>query len=269
MSINKKVIVIIILFIVFFIILNLTNLSNNVKNFFYLISAPIQRTFWLAGSGISDFFEAIANIENLQEKNKNLELKIQEINAKIARFRDIEKQNRILRETLDIGLQKEFDIVFAQIIGIDIRQDSILINKGSENGILKDMPVITQQRILLGKISDVYKNFSKVMLISDKESIVPVNIQHQKIDDKLINIEALAKGKGNFQIKLDRIPLENEIKNQSKIVTSVLGGFFPSGILIGYIKNIERLGVELFQRAEVQPAIDVRDINDVFIIISF
>lgn len=267
-SIKVKTVIIVILLIIFLIILNLTNLSSVVKNFFYLISAPIQRTFWLAGDGITDFFETIFKARDLQEKNEKLELKIQEMSAKIASLKETEKENRILREAIDIDLQKEFDIILAQITGKDIARDSILINKGSEDGILKDRAVITQEKILLGKISDVYKNFSRIMLVSSVESVIPVNIQKQEVD-KLINVEALIRGRGNFQIELDHIPIGEEIKDGYRVVTSALGGIFPPGILIGYVKNIERLGAGLFQRAEVQSAVDIRDINHLFIVTDF
>ena len=263
---RTKIGIIIILLIVFFIILNLTGFSKDVKNFFYLVSAPIQKTFWEAGNRVSDFFETVSEIRNLKKENENLEFRIQELSAEIARLRDLEKENKVLREALDIDLQEEFKIVFAQITGKDIVQDSILINIGSKDGILKDMPVISPQKVLLGRISQIYDNFSRVMLVSNKESIFSVNIQGEAVDD---TIEAVAKGKGNFQVKVDRIPLKAEIKRGDKVVTSALGGLFPSGILIGYIKNIERLGVELFQQAEIQPMIDIRELRYIFVITDF
>jgi len=66
-----------VLLISFFIVLNLTGFSKEIKNFFYLISSPIQKTFWRAGDNMSDFFEAISQSKNLKKENEELKLKIQ------------------------------------------------------------------------------------------------------------------------------------------------------------------------------------------------
>ena len=286
---NFKFFIIVILLIVFFIILNLTNFSKNINNFLYLVSAPIQKIFWGAGDSVSDFFKTTSDIRELQEANRNFELKVQRLNAEITRLRNLKQENRILRRALDISPKREFEIAFASIVSKDILEDSILINLGMEDGISKDMPVISPQKVFLGRIDQVYDNFSRVMLVSNKESTISINIQknldniikenneiieeYKEHSDSLLfkkeDVEAIIQGKGNFQIKINYIPIEAEIKDGDRVVTSVLGGFFPSGILIGYIRNIERLGVEMFQQAEIIPAADIRKLRKVFIITEF
>lgn len=267
-----KIAIIIVLLIAFFVVLNLPTISKEIKNFFYFISAPIQKTFWGAGDNVSDFFEAVSGIRNLKKESENLEFRIQELSAEIARLRDLEKENKVLREALGIGLQEEFKIVFAQITGKDIAQDSILIDKGLKHGISKDNPVITQQKVLLGKISQVYKNFSRVMLISNKESAFPVNIQTSGNNDPLTaqtDIKAIAKGRGALQLLLDFVPRDVEIRAGDKIVTTALEGIFPKGLLAGYVKEIEKSDVEPFQQAEIQPAFEIKELENLFIIIEF
>ncbi len=262
MSPKLKIGAIVILLVAFFAVLNLPIISKEIKNFFYFISAPIQKTFWGAGDRLSDFFEAVSQIRNLEKENKKFEIRIQELSAEIAGLRDLEKENKILREALDIGLQEEFKIVFAHITGKDIAQDSILIDRGLKHGISKDKPVITQQKVLVGKISDVYKNFSRIMLISNKESAFSVNIQPT-------NIKAAAKGRGNLQLFLDFVPLQAEIREGDRIVTTALEGIFPRGLLVGYVKEIEKSDLEPFQRAEIQPAFNLKELENLFIIVEF
>lgn len=255
-----KICIIAVLIIIFFAVLNLFNFANEVKNFFYLASAPIQITFWGAGDRVSDFFEAITRAENLKKENEKLEFKIKELFAEMVMLRELKKENQVLREALDIGLQKEFKMVFAQITGKDIAQDSVLINKGLEDGISKDMPVVTQHRILVGRISNVYDNFSRIMLISNKESAFSVNIQDTK---------AIARGRGAAQLLLDFVPHNVKIREGDKVVTTALEGIFPKGLLIGYLKNIKRLDVEPFQQAEIQLAVDIKELRYVFVITDF
>lgn len=266
LSVKMKIGIIIVFLIAFFLIINLLDFSIAFRNFFYSVSAPVQRTFWGAGNNVSNFFEAIFRAQHLKKENEKLELKIEELSAEIAALKEIEKENKVLREALAIGLPEEFKIIFADISGKDIAQDSIVLNKGLKDGVLEGMTIITEQKTFIGRVSKVYDNFSRVMLVSNKNNIIPVDIQKQAEEGF---VKAVVAGVGNFQIKLNYIPIEAQIKDGDRVVTSALGGFLPSGILVGYVQNIERLGVELFQKAEVYLAIDLREIEHVFIITDF
>ena len=289
-----------VLLIIFLVILNLTPVSKRVKNFFYFISSPIQKSFWRAGDKVSDFFETVANIKNLKKENEELKLKIQELLAKNAKIPELEKENKDLREALEIGLEKEFKLILAQVIGKDISQDSILIDKGLKDGVTNNLPVITQQKSLVGKIGEVYENFSKVILISNKGSAF--NAQISRVDEAAAvssptellrsksegkeesaalfvpanarvgeeglaeDISGLVKGKGNFQLFLDLVPKEKEIKEGDLIITSSLGGVFPKGLLVGQIQKIKKSDIEPFQQAEIKPAFEIKELEAVFII---
>jgi len=244
------------------VILLLNFYKANVKNFFYRISEPIQKVFWRAGNKVSDFFETISEIRNLKKENEELKLKNQELLAQIALLEELKKENERLREALNIGLEKEFTIVLAQVIGKDISQDFILINKGSEDGISENLPVITQQKILLGKISEVYKNYSKVILISNKES---------SFDGKILEKETLGQvlGKGDFEVLFDLISPEQEITEGDLVETSALGGTFPKGLLVGQIREVKRSDIQPFYQAEISPFFDLGKLEMVFIILDF
>lgn len=254
-----KIGIILVLIIVFFLVLNLTSFGKEVKNFFYLISSPIQKVFWRTGERISDFFELITKIKNLKQENQELKLKIQALLAENVSLKELKKENEILREALEIGLEKEFKLTLAEVIGKDISQDLLIIDKGSEDGILEGRPVISQQKTLIGKISETYKNFSKVLLISNPKS---------SFDAKIVesDILGIVKGKGNLRILFDLIPKEKEIKKGDLVITSALGGVFPAGLLLGEIKEVTKSDLEPFQAAQIQPAFNIRDLEKVFII---
>ena len=269
----------IIIIIGLLLIFSLNFFQKEVKGFFYFISSPIQRTFWRAGDRVSDFFELIAEIENLKREadehsfidtlrcawaNEELKLKNQELISQIAQLIELEKENKVLREALEIGLEKEFKLSLAEVVSKDISQDSILINKGSKDGIANNSPVITQQKTLVGKIGEVYENFSRVILISNKESSFDA-----KISDPENDISGVVNGKGNLQLFLDFVPQEKEIKEGDFIVTTSLGGIFPKGLLVGQIGKVLRSDIEPFQQAKIRPAFDIRELETVFIITDF
>jgi len=252
-------IVIPVLIIVFFIFLNLGSVSPRVKNFFYLASEPVQKWFWEKGARLSNFFETISEIKSLKKESDELKLKNKTLMSENLALSELKKENETLREALEIGLKKDFKLIFSQVIGKDVSSDSIKIDKGFKDGVKKGLPVITQQKILIGKISQVFENFSDVMLISNKES---------SFDAKILDTETygIVKGKGNFELYFDLIPKEKELKEGNFLVTSALGGVFPPGLLIGEIKEVKKSDVELFQKAEIKPAFDIKELEFLFVI---
>jgi len=254
---------IIILLIVFFIVLNLPNFSKRVKDLFYLISSPIQKSLWEVGDRTSDFFEAITETKSLKKENEELKLRIQELLVENISLKELKKENENLKEALSVGLEKDFKLILTEVIGKDIAQDSILINKGSEAGVSKNLPVITQQKVLVGKVSEVYKNFSKVMLISNKESSFNAKIENNE------EIEGVIDGQGGFQLLLKLILLDKKISEGEMVISSSLGGIFPEGLLVGEIKKVLRSDVESLQEAQIKPAFDIKEIKNLFIITEF
>ena len=258
-----KIGIIVVLLIAFFVVLNLTAISKGIKNFFYLISSPIQKTLWRLGNNLSDFLEAISNINKLKKETEETRLQNQELLKELVTLKEIREENKILREALDLGLEKEFKLQIAQVISKDISEDSLIIDKGSKEGIEEGLPVIGQQKVLWGRISEVYPNFSRVMLISNKES---------SFDAKIVNeeeIQGVVKGKGNLKIIFDLIPQEKEIEEGNLLITTSLGGIYPEGLLIGLVKTIKKSDIEPWQQAEIQPFFDLSEAEILFIIIEW
>ena len=253
------------------VIVALNFFQKQVRNSFYLISAPIQKTFWQAGDKVSDFFETITEIKNLKKENEEIKLKIQLLTAENASLVELKKENETLRAALNLGLEKDFKLTLVQVIGKDISQDSLLINKGSKHGLSEGLPVITEQKNLVGKISEVYENFSKVMLIFNKESsfdakiLAPYRTESSGAGSAQ-EIYGVIKGKGNLKIFLDLVPQDKEIKQGDILVTSVLGGIFPKGLLVGEIREIKKSDLEPFQQAEISPFFDIGKLGNLFVI---
>jgi rod shape-determining protein MreC len=249
------------LFILLFVIFafNQINFSKKIKNFFYSISAPIQKPLWQAGNSVSDFFEAIFEIKNLKKENEELKSKNLELLAENSVLKELEKNNELLRQALGVGLEKEFNLTIAQVTGKDLSKDSIFIDKGEKDGLEKGLPVVTSQKVLVGKISATYNNFSEVALIYSKEISFDAKVQ-----DK--NVSGLIKGQGNSRLLLDLIPLDKEITPGDIIVTSALSGDFPEGILVGKVQSVKKSELEPFQQAKIMPYFDLKEVDQLFVI---
>jgi len=254
---NLFLIIIVVLIIIF------ANLyQKETKNFFYRISEPLQKFFWNLGQKTSLFFETISEIKNLKRENEGLKLENQKLLAEISLLKEIEKENQTLKEALNLNLEKEFNLSLTDIIFKDISEDSISLNKGAKEGIKEGLPVITEQKILIGRIWKVYKDYSKVLLISNKKSSFDGEITGKEILGQV-------KGKGGGKVLFDLVPRKKEIKEGDLVETSALGGIFPAGLLVGKIKKIEGTDVEPFWKAEISPLFQLDKIDKVFIILDF
>ena len=247
----------VVLLIIFFILI-FNVFSFEVKNFFYLVSEPIQKKLWSAGATLSNFSSSIFNSQNLKKENEELKKNIQALIVENEFLKELKKENDFLRNALNLGLEKEFNLEVAEIIGKDIAQDYLIIDKGSADGLKGGLVVISQEKVLVGRIEKSYENFSKVQLLTFKNSSFDIEISE--------GIFGLAKGNGNFNLLIDLLPKEKEIKTGDKIFTSALAGSFPKGLLVGEVQKVQKLDIESFQKAEVKIAFDVGATNFVFII---
>jgi len=266
MKLSKKYKILIIV-IGLLVILSSNFFRSGIKNIFYFISSPFQKVIWKTGKGFSDFGNTIIEIKNLKKENEEIKLRNQRLLAENSSLKELKEENEDLRKALEISLEKDFELALAEIIGKDISQDFILINKGTEDGIQKGLPVITEQKVLFGKIDESYKNFSKVMLISNKNSVLDVKVQNsdENNDQK---VYGTVKGKGNLSVFLDLIPSGVEIREGDILITSALEGNFPKGLLVGEIREKKKNDIKPFQTAEVEPFFNITQTERLFIILK-
>lgn len=257
---NRKIVALAVILVSLVVFANIY--QSSIRNFFYLVSEPIQKPLRFTGQRITNFLRAIVFSKKNQQENQELRLLIQELLAKTGNLAELEAENKTLREALEIGLRKDFTLVLAQVTGKDVAQDSLIINKGAKDLIQNNLPVITQQKVLVGKITEVFENFSRVQLISNKNS---------SFDGRVLGSEVpgLVKGSGNLKISFDLVPQYEEVKEGELLTTTALGGIFPAGLLVGQVKSVKKSDIEPFQQIEIQSSFDIKQLDYLFIISSF
>jgi len=197
--------------------------------------------------------------KNQEELNKKLIEENQHLLSQLADFQRTKEENEFLRNSLDIGIEKDFDLILGRVISKDLLSDFLLINIGSNAGIKKGFPVIISGKVLLGKVVDVYPSYSRVMLITQKNNLIDVEIPDSEIF-------ALSKGVGNLNLSLDMVARDKELKEGSLVLTSAMGGNYPAGLLIGKVKNIKKIDNEAYQTTEIEKVFDLNTINNIFVI---
>lgn len=257
-----KPIAVILLIIAFFYFLNLNGFLSPFKNFFYSITSSTQQKIWNKGINVSDFFSGIVNAKNLKKEIEDLKAKNQELVAQIAALEVLKKENENLRQSLNIGLEKEFQLKLSYITSKDVFEDSLLINVGSKDGIKKGMPVITKEKTLAGRTGEVYENYSEVILITNRKSSFDAQISEK-------DIFGVVKGTGNSGLRLELIPKDKEVLSQDIVISTALGNVFPKGLLVGEVGEVKKSDLEPFQSAELKPVFEFNRADILFVITNF
>lgn len=232
------------------------------KGIFITISAPIQKVVSAGAGSVYNFFTTIGNISELSRENRSLQEEINRLLEENVKLAEVEKENEALRAQLDFQKRSSFKVVSAEIIAKDPTniQKVFEISAGKKQGIKVGMPVITSG-ILIGKVSEVYHNSAKVLLVTNPNSIVNGMLQKTRA-------LGLVKGQLGFGLMMDSVPQDVKINIGDLVVTSGLGGSFPKGLLLGEVSEIISKQGEIFQSANLRPAADFSKLEIVFVIVG-
>ena len=267
----KSGIVLVILIVVIF-VLNI--FISPLKNNFFKLSLPLQNIFWSAGKSSSLFLGSLFNGASLFNENCLLKEQNQKLLSQVVLLQSIEQGNKAQSTISQTCQNSGFKFVMAGVSGLD-GDDILSINKGLEDGLLEGMPVVNEQNVLFGKIYRVYKNYSKVMLISNKNSIVNVKVQTivgQDSDNNttiIKEVDGVVKGTGGLTAYLDLIPISNEIKIEDILVTSAIDKSFPKDLLVGSIVEISKNDQKPFQQAKIDLFSDIKTADNLFVITNY
>ena len=198
----------------------------------YLASSPSRFLPNVSKSLSSHFF--------LKKENEKLKQVIENYKSLDLNLEYLTNENKNLRKVLDaenINTNKK-NIVLAKVL-VDRNSPflkSIIVNKGTQSGIKKGMPV-TQDNYLVGRIVETNYLSSRVLLLNDLNSRIPVTLDEN-------NSQAILTGGGTRNPKLEYLPDEYEIKEGVNVFASGKERIFIPGTPIG--KTTENGEVKLF-----------------------
>jgi len=225
------------------------------------IAAPIEWGINSVLDGLSDTWKRYIFLFNLEEENRALKKKVDALTSEINTHREVYLESIRLKELLALKDGLEFPSVAARIIG---RENSsvfktLLINKGSSDGLAPGMPVIAVQGVV-GRVIESSWNTSRVLLLVDYNSNIDAVVQGSRY-------RGILQGGGVMGCTLKYVEKSEELKTGDLIVTSGIGGIFPKGIPLGTVVNVEK-SIGLFQKVEVLPAVSLQKIEEVLVIIN-
>ena len=178
----------------------------------------------------SSSFDRAQHHLNLNENYNNLKIENDKLKNKVSNHEFLMMENTQLRKLIDEQVVSDFDLVSARVL-IDKKSpylNSFIINIGKNKSILNGMSVLDRENFI-GRIVDVNFFSSRVLLITDLNSKIPVIIEPS-------GQHAILSGRNDKLPNLEYLPENYVIENGDKVFTSGKEGIFLPGIPIGEVK---------------------------------
>ena len=231
-----------------------------------VLNPVVSAQTWLSVrfQALQNTIAAPQDLARLRQRNSEMEAEVSRMQTEIIVLKQQISETRVLSALVDFArVQPENRYLAATAIGRDPSPflEYVIINRGSDDGLRRGMPVVTQQG-LVGRIAAVTADAARVQLITDPASTINVKLEPS-------GAQAVIRGEVSGEISLAMIPQSAPVEIGDLILTSGLGGNYPANILIGQVTGVRRRETDLFQSASVQPVVDFNQLEIVLIITNF
>ncbi len=217
-------------------------------------------------SGVGDYFDSL---EALQDENAQLRQQVAELERQLRQAKEDSEENARLRALLNLHQQRQ-DFVFesANIVGRGSSNwsSTLTLNKGTLHDIAVGDCVVNEEGFLVGVITDAGLNWSTVTTVVDTGS---------QLGARVFRTGEVTVAQGDLSLMsqnllhLSYLEDESSLMNGDLIVTSGLGGFYPSDLVIGAVKEIRTDDTGLSRYAILSPQVDLSQLRQVFVITDF
>jgi rod shape-determining protein MreC len=224
------------------------------------IESPFHRVSGFISSIAASLTAPFHRLTLREEENRRLRDETNRLMAEQQRALEIYHENRRLRELLSLKERERRYVATARIIsrGPDRWRSTLMIDKGRNQGVQKDMAVVTPAG-LIGKVIAASDDHAQILLVTDTSFSAAVKVQETRY-------ETILSGDGSSGCILKYVPQEVEIKEGSLIVTSGFDDLFPKELPVGVVAGVSRKGSSVFQQILVRPHQDLRVLDEVVLL---
>lgn len=219
-----------------------------------VLKGAVSTAGLFGGSG--GFF---TNWKSLREENRQLRSEVARLQREAEERREREGAYRRLSEMLDYRETTGYPMTVAAVIGHDSTNlfRTILINKGSRDGLDHNMAVVTPEGVV-GRTIKVFDTTARILLLTDRSLGIDALVQRTRD-------QGVVQGKGMDQCEMKYLSRQSAVSVGDVIVTSGMGGVFPKGVRIGKVTTVKKGGY-LLQKVEVEPAAPLDRLEEVLVL---
>jgi len=248
-----------------------SNTSNFLSNAANTVATPFRNAYTTVAIWFNEKQNYFRDTTALEEENAELRRRLAEMEEEVRQARTDREENERLRRLLNLREQRRdltSDLESATVTEHAVTNwtSSLTLNKGTLHGVEVNDCVMDETGALVGTISEVGTNWSTVLTLVDTDT---------SLGAQIFRTNDLGLVQGDFSlmednlIRMDYLPADCELLGGDLVVTSGLGGFYPSGMVIGSVEEVQMDDSGAASYAIVDPAVDFDALSQVFIIKSF
>ena len=229
---------------------------------------PFQQLGRMVAVGIEDLRDRTVAIDEVLAENERLKEELNQLRQTVVDYDDMKSENEMFREYYRLSdTYSDYDLVSAFVIGRDPLEKyyAFTVDRGSRDGVAVNDVVISPEGAV-GRVAAVGYNYAEVLTVLDPAVSMGCTISRTREIGLAEGESLLAQ---DNRLKMSYLPRETLAAANDLVVTTGLGGVFPSGLIVGTVEDVipESSGKSMY--AVVRPAADVRDITSVFIITNY
>ncbi len=206
---------------------------NGLRGLFGDATRPVAQTTAVGRSGSRGFLDSVKGYLEAGQQNAELKKEVEIARIRLAESRAVEEENRRLKALLGLKTTEVKPVAVARLVGSSSSSTRrfAYLGAGRSSGVMPGMPV-RSERGIVGRVLESGRNSSRVLLITDSESVLPV----RRAGD---NTVAFAEGRGDGLINIRLINLGiNPLKRGDVFVTSGAGGLYRPGIAVAIVTRL-------------------------------
>ena len=223
---------------------------------------PLQRVVTFPVREAARLWNDYMGLIHVRKENEQLRGRVGDLELENLQYREAIVSSERFQRLSGFRAKREPPMVPANVVAEDLSPwfQAVIIDQGPARGIGPGMPVITDSGVV-GVVVGTTPGASKVLLILDPQSRVDVYIKRTRARGSV-------RGRSQQDCELAYVLREEDVRPGDLVLTSGLAAVYPKGLVVGEVSRVERLPHGLFQHAELQPAVDFRKLEEVFVILE-
>ncbi|WP_341761460.1 MULTISPECIES: rod shape-determining protein MreC [unclassified Candidatus Tisiphia] len=183
-------------------------------------------------------------LRDLARENIELQLEVARLRKLHSNIYLIQSENKELKKLLSVVEEEQYNYVSAKLLSVSLNPFSktALVSAGVRHGVEVDQ-IVTNSEGLVGRVIQVSNNYSKIILVNDVNSRIPITTVSSKE-------KGIMSGYGNGS-KILYLPKTHLVQKGEKVITSGYGNIYPYGITVGYVKKANA------EKVLVKPVVDL------------
>jgi rod shape-determining protein MreC len=220
---------------------------------------PLEKVIVWCQGGVGSLWNNYIYLRGVRQENRELKFEIEQLRLQQVRLADDAQQARRLQALLGFKEQYIAKTVAAQVIGSSgsEKSRSVFIDKGSNDGVEKDMPVITADGVV-GKVLLAFGSTAQVLMVNDRSSGLGVILDQSRL-------QGVVKGTAAGELILENVMTGEAVELGERVVTSGGDQIFPKGLTVGTVMKVSP-GADLFLNIRVKPSANLNRLEEVLVI---